>query len=282
MMKNIFLNIRQKLYRPTVDILNEALKLRADLSETESDLITYMAGFTHYEFAKNLFNDFGLMLICNDSILFDRYNNRFHVKALINDHMDLPCFNMNFDMEVNASEDEVPDDGFFHNIICWRNIDGGYIDSLYEDTKKFNLSQYHEYCNNHIIGVNENIFPYVLHNQNHSVVIHIAIIPTNSETNVLSVLNRVSNGLFFCHNNDRSHLSTHKIIKQKDLYGQLSSIEWTIVFVDDQPLLVQLFDSIQANYNVVEYRGEEYNYFHDFVSAILASTLEKINLYFGE
>lgn len=78
-----FTEIVNQCRRPTIDLLREALLGRREFSEAESNFITYMAGFSHHEFAEGLFSDFNLSFLENTSIFFDGENNKFHFKILL-------------------------------------------------------------------------------------------------------------------------------------------------------------------------------------------------------
>jgi hypothetical protein len=272
-MENTFLDVRRKLYRPTVEVLREALSQRNSFLPIESDLITYMAGFSHHEFAKSLLDEFDLMFVYNNRVLLDKRNQRFHVKALINNPMDLPCFDMNsafLSNRLGGEGDLNLDDGFFSNSICWRNMDGSYISSLYEETKKLSLPQYHDYCKTHLIGLSENIFPCMMSENEITIVVHFAMIPDNFEINVSSVLDKVSDGLLTCHYNDKSCLSIDKLRENRELFCELSEVKWNLIDADPSRKAMKFFSEINANYNIIPYKGEQYDYLRDFASSILS------------
>ncbi len=89
-----------------------------------------MTGLSHYEFAESLCDEFGLLFICDRLIAFDSLHEKVHVKVLINDLMDLPCFST-----VKISEfDQQPiiNNSSFENVIAWRNKDGFYINWFWQ------------------------------------------------------------------------------------------------------------------------------------------------------
>jgi hypothetical protein len=282
-----FLDISNKCRKPTVAILKEALEERINLSDSESNFITYMAGFSHYEFAESLLNEFGLIFICDRLIVFDSINRKFHIKVLINDLMDLPCFGSAFDtIEIPENEEDpiIYTNSSFANVIAWRNKDRSWVDNIYKEVKNLNYVQYQEYRDNHIIGVNERIFPYELVHEGIICVIHITTIQRNIHHNLAAVLDRVSNAMFINDDDNqqdlsiRPDLSIYKLRKNKDIYCLLRKINWNVLEIEAYKDVTTFFDEINANYIVNPYRGEEYNYFADFISNALTCLIEKINL----
>lgn len=130
----IFLQIIKRCRTPSDAILREALQLREKLSIAESNFISYMASFSHYEFSKILFDEFGLISINDGSIVFDSLHQKYHFKVVINDLMYLPCFSniKGYD----ASDNEIYSDKYFGNYIFWRNQDGSYVTNLYQEKKR--------------------------------------------------------------------------------------------------------------------------------------------------
>jgi hypothetical protein len=91
---------------PTTDFLRVALAFRQYLSEEEANFITYQCGFTHYPEAVTVFEEFGLKMRNDISVLQDTVNNRFHCKILINEltheieSLSMPFLSEKFDTPV--------------------------------------------------------------------------------------------------------------------------------------------------------------------------------------
>lgn len=113
--------------RPTIDLLREALLCRQEFSEAESNFITYMAGFSHHEFAESLFSNFNLSFLEGTSIFFDKENNKFHFKILLNDQS-LHCSKLHMG-RIERDYNSLGSD-FFWSKMEFRDKDGLYIDSL--------------------------------------------------------------------------------------------------------------------------------------------------------
>lgn len=282
-----FLDISNKCRKPTVAILKEALEERVNLSNSESNFITYMAGFSHYEFAESLLNEFGLIFICDRLIVFDSINRKFNIKVLINDLMALPCFRATFDIiEIPENEEEliIYTNSSFANAIAWRNKDSSWVDNIHKEVKNLNYIQYQEYRDNHIIGLNECVFPYELVHEGVICVIHITTIQQNIHHNLAAVLNRVSNAMFINDDDNQHDLSTrpdlsiYKLRKNKDIHYLLIKINWNVLEIEAYTDVITFFDEINARYIVNSYQGEEYNYFADFISNTLACLIKNINL----
>ncbi|MFM7888320.1 MAG: hypothetical protein ACKPCM_16885 [Pseudanabaena sp.] len=281
-MNNHFLDIFHKCKKPTVITLKEALKERDKLSESRSNFVTYMAGFSHYEFAESLFDEFGLTFIYNKLIVFDSLYKKIHVKVLINDLIDLPCFETTEILEI---EDEpIIKIDSFDNFIAWRNKDGSYIDNLYQEIKDLNYSQYKKYRKDHLIGINENVYPYEINEDGFTFVIHIVTVPRNIDSNLVSILDKVSNAMFIHDYKDRPDLSicpdlsVYKLQIMKDIHYLLRKVNWTVLEVEGYQEVTKFFDEIKANYKVIPFRGQEYNYFNDFMSNVLTFLKQSINL----
>ncbi|ELS33334.1 MULTISPECIES: hypothetical protein [Pseudanabaena] len=281
-MNNHFLDIFNKCKKPTVITLKEALKERDKLSESRSNFVTYMAGFSHYEFAESLFDEFGLAFIYNKLIVFDSLYKKIHVKVLINDLIDLPCFKTTEILEI---EDEpIIKIDSFDNFIAWRNKDGSYIDNLYQEIKDLNYSQYKKYRKDHLIGINENVCPYEINEDGFTFVIHIVTVPRNIDSNLVAILDKVSNAMFIHDYKDRPDLSicpdlsVYKLQVMKDIHCLLCKVNWTVLEVEGYQEVTKFFDEIKANYKVIPFRGQEYNYFNDFMSNVLTFLKQSINL----
>jgi hypothetical protein len=273
------LEIFNKCKKPNVAILKEILLARLELSNVESNLVTYMAGFSHYEFAEKILSEFGLTLICKQLIVFDSLQKKFHLKILINDLKIPRCFNnVQILEELDCNETFSQTTSSFTNIIKWRNKDGSYIDNIRDEISHFDSFQYVEYCKNHLRGVLEDIDSYEIKYDNIIFVLHFITIPKNIDANLDSLLNRVSNAFFSYSYDDRPNLSIYNLRKNYDIYPLLSMIQWNVLEIDSYLEITNFLNEIKAGYTLIPYRGEEYNYFDDFVSNILSLYAPKIKL----
>ncbi|WP_335092635.1 hypothetical protein [Nostoc sp.] len=159
------------------------MKERDNLSNSESNFITYMAGFSHYEFAESLLDEFELKFINNKSIVFDKLYNKFHLKVLINDLMDLLCFSFDTIEIPDVNKPPIFINRSFRNCIAWRNKDGSYLENIYQEVKNLNFLQLQQYYEDHIVGLQENVFPYEVIDNNLTYVVHIATVQRNIDIN---------------------------------------------------------------------------------------------------
>lgn len=262
-MSTSFIDILNKCRTPTVITLREALEERTNLSTNESDFITYMAGFSHYEFAEKLFNEFSLVFVDNTSILFDSANNRFHVKILLNDQsLDLE----NFDLSQISENYQLP---IFTSSIAFRNRDGSYVSNLYNEVKNLNRSQYDEYLLHHIAGLSEDVLPYEIHKNGITFVIHLTrASQRNTTINLNGVFSRVSTAVFVNSPDNRPNLSIDNLCNKEEIYSLLSKIKWYVVDVEEPEEITSFLEKVGAEYTLLPYMGEDHDYFHDLISNI--------------
>jgi hypothetical protein len=268
-MNSNFLDISQKCRRPTVATLEEALRKRKDLSQHESNFITYMAGFSHSEFAKDLLEEFGLKLMLNESVIFDKIHQKIHGKVLINDLVDLPCFS-NAGTPERIEENTISID-YFTNIIAWRNKDRSFVSNIREEIKNLNSTEYQNYIEQHIMGLEEDVLPYEVIYEDITYVAHIVTVPRNINANLGAVLSQVSNGIFVNGDDERSSLSILNLRLRTDIHHLLSNINWYIVETENSQEVIAFLNDINAIYTLIPYKGEEYNYFDDFLLNVLTS-----------
>lgn len=223
-MSSSFLDICNKCKRPTIETLKEALKERDNLSNSESNFITYMAGFSHYEFAKSLFDEFALQFLGNQLIVFDSFYKKFHIKVLINDLMDLECFSFDTMELSEVQEKPIFKNLSYRNCIVWRNKDGSYIYNLRQEVKNLNFIQYQKYRKDRIVGLEENVFPYEVIDENFTFVVHFITVQRNIDLNLAAVLNKVSSAMFVNEYDDISNLSICKLRKSNEAYFLLPRI----------------------------------------------------------
>lgn len=72
--------------RPDQENLRSALQLRNQFTREQADFITYLAGFTHYDIAREILGEFGLVLTSAQvPILIDKPARRVHAKVALID-----------------------------------------------------------------------------------------------------------------------------------------------------------------------------------------------------
>lgn len=264
-MNTSFVDILNKCHKPSREILREALMARCNLSNVESNYITYIAGFSHYEFAKELFDEFGILLFCNKLVTYDSLQKKMHLKILINDLVFMMRKN-----KIKAYDNcSVLSMNSFTNIIKWRNIDGSYIDNVREEIGTLNFSQYKKYCENHIIGIREDIDSYEIKCENLIFVLHFISVPGNISVNINSLLSRVSNAFFSSSYDKMPNLSIHNLKDKHDAYPLMKLIEWNILEVENYLEVTKFLNEINGSYKLMLYQGEKINYFDNFTREIL-------------
>lgn len=278
----IFSDIIVKCTQPSVAILRETLQSREKLSIAESNFITYMASFSHYEFSKTLFEEFGLKSIADGTIIFDSIHQKYHFKVVINNLMGLNCFS-NFE-GYDENDNELYSDKYkyFRNYIFWRNKDGSYINNSYGERKSLDKHQYQKYCEEHIIGLLEDVCSCEVIHEGINCVASIANPPKNIVNNLSAIFNRANSCILMNTGDDMPFPSLYRMKKNKTIYPILSKITWYILENEKCREAKKFFDEIGANSILIPYKGEEYDldydYTNDFMSIIIASAIEKIKL----
>ncbi len=172
-MSSSFVDIYDKFRKPSASVLREALEERNSFSTSESNFITYMAGFSHYEFTAKLLDEFGLKFLDNTSILFDTINKKLHIKILISDQFDLGVLSSQILEMYQLTE--------FTNY-------GFYIDKAYDEIKKINHSQFAEYKSDRTISFKEEVFSYETDEKEINLVIHFITIWRNIYVNLIQCI----------------------------------------------------------------------------------------------
>jgi hypothetical protein len=275
----IFLEIVKKCRQPSIAILREALQVREKLSISESNFITYMAGFSHYEFSESLFDEFKLISIADETVVFDHIHEKYHFKVLLNDLLYLPCFS---NLEgYDENDNEIYSDKYFSNFIIWRNKDGSYVNNSYQERKGLDKNQYQKYCEDHIIGLQEDVFPHEFIHAGKNFVANITTVQKNILNNLSIILNRTNSCIFIHSSDEAPFTSLYKLQENKPIHSLLSKITWYILDTETSHEAKTFFDNIGANSILIPYQGEkydfEYDYSKDFMSAIVNSVVEKIS-----
>jgi hypothetical protein len=278
-MNNNFSAILNKCKTPTFAILKEALIARNELSDAENSFITYIAGFSHFEFAEKLLDEFGLVSLYDRLIIFDNLQKKFHFKILINDLIDLSCLNT---MQTSNNGDDnssfTSKTSFVINTINWRNKDGSYINNIREEIRHLSFCDYKKYCETHMMGILEHVYSWEISHENINFSFHFVNVPRNIDINFSSLLSGVSN-VFFANGYDKMpNLSVCNLRKKSDIYHLLSAIKWGILERENYLEAKTFLDEINASYTLIPDRGEEYNYFDEFVSSTIALYAPKIKL----
>lgn len=253
-----FIYILNKCKTPTVITLKEALGERANLYTNETNFITYMARFSHYEFAEKLFDEFSLVFVDDTSILFDNANEKFHIKFLINDQSDL----VNLDLFQLSEYYQLP---VFTSSIAFRNKDGSYVSRVYNEVKNLNCSQHDEYMLCHIAGLREDVLSYEINKNGITFVVHFTkVSQRNTTINLEGVFSRVSRAVFVDFPDDRPNLSLNNLCNKEEIYPLLSKIKWYVIDVASSKV-TSFLEKIGAEYILLPYFGEDYDYFQNLV-----------------
>lgn len=265
-MSNQFLDILEKCRIPTITVMREALAKRPHLSTTESNFITYMAGFSHNEFAQKLFDEFGLAFIENTAILFDRFNNKFHIKILLNDlSVDL----QSLDMGEISQRYQLP---IFTSSTPFRNKDGSFIANanFKNETKNLNGSQLAEYMSHHIAGLREDVISYPVSKNDINFVVHITTVSQRNTFygNLNLLFNKASACLIANYPDDLPNVSLKNHQIAEEAYPLMSKVKWYVVDRDSPEEVTSFLEKIGAEYRLVPYLGDEYDYLSYLISEI--------------
>ncbi|MFB2968941.1 hypothetical protein ACE1CD_08210 [Aerosakkonema sp. BLCC-F183] len=259
--------------KPTTELLREALLCRQELSEFESNFITYMAGFSHHEFAESLFSDFNLSFLEGSSIFFDKENNKFHFKILLNDQSHY-CGKLHMEwIERNYNSP------MFWSKMEFRDKDYLYIDSLGKQLRGCSGDQVRAYIAQGISGVSENVVSYQRDLQGYCVVTHfVRAAEPNTDINVKTVFSNVT-ACLFVNTSEKSfyNLSLYQFQHRVELYPLLKSIYWYVIDAIEPEKVTDFLHKIRADFKLMQYTGAKHDYLQEVLPEIDLKVLERYN-----
>jgi len=271
-MNEKFAHVVSQCKKPTIELLKKAISSRREFSETESNFITYMAGFSHYEFAESLFSHFNLAFLEGTSIFFDGDSKKVHIKILMNDQshhckkLHLGSIEYDYGSPVLASR------------MAFRDRDGLYIDSLGKQLRGCSGDQVRAYIAQGISGVSENVVSYQRHLQDYCLVIHFVIAAEpNVDINLKTVFNRVTACIFINSLSNTFNLSLYQFQNRDDLYPLLRSICWYVLDARKPENIIDFLQKIEANFKLIPYAGKEHDYLQEVLPEIERMVLERCN-----
>ena len=271
-MNEKFAEVVNQCRKPTIELLRKALLLKQELSEIESNFITYMAGFSHHEFAESLLPQFNLVFLEGTSIFFDGNSNKVHIKILMNDQshhckkLHLGSIERDYDSPVLGSR------------MAFRDQDGLYIDSLGKQLRRCSGNQVRAYIAQGISGVSENVVSYQIHLQDYCLVIHFVIAAEpNVDINLKTVFSRVTGCIFVNSLQNIFNLSLYQFQNRDDLYPLLKSICWYVLDARQPENIIDFLQKIEANFKLIPYAGKEHDYLQEVLPEIELMVLERCN-----
>lgn len=259
--------------KPTIELLREALLCRQELSESESNFITYMAGFSHHEFAESLFSDFNLFFLEGTSIFFDRENNKFHFKILLNDQSHY-CSKLHMgriERDYNSP--------MFGSRMAFRDKNGLYIDSLGKQLRGCSGEQVRAYIAQGTSGIAENVVSYQRDLQSYCLVTHfVAAAEPNVDINVKTVFSRVTACIFLNPSEESFYrnLSLYQFQHRAELYPLLKSIYWYVIDAIQPEKVTDFLHKIKADFKLMQYVGAKHDYLQEVLPEIETMVLEII------
>ncbi|KJH69877.1 hypothetical protein [Aliterella atlantica] len=268
-MNDKFTEIVNQCRKPNTELLRKALIGRREFSEAESNFITYMAGYSHYEFAESLFPAFNLAFITGTALLFDRNNKKLHVKILINDQSHY-CKKLHFGNIERDYRSPV-----FWSRTAFRDRDGLYIDSLGKRLRGASGEKVRAYIAQGISSVHENVISYQQAIQGYCLVTHfVKAAEPNVDINLKTLFSRATACIFVnCLSNSRN-VSIEKLQQRDDLYQSLKSIYWYVLNTRKPELVTYFLQKIEANFQLIPYIDTGHDYLqevrHEIETKILA------------
>ncbi|WP_392534372.1 hypothetical protein [Nostoc sp. C117] len=257
--------------KPTIELLRKALLCRQEFSEAESNFITYMAGFSHHEFAESLFSDFNLSFLEGTSIFFDRENNKFHFKILLNDQSHY-CSKLHMgSIERNYASP------MFGSRMAFRDKDGLYIDSLGKQLRGCSGEQVRAYIAQGTSGLAENVVSYQRDLQDYCLVTHfVGAAEPNVDINVKTVFSRVTACIFVnTMENIFYNLSLDQFQHRVELYPLLKSVYWYVIDAIQPERVTYFLHKIKADFKLMQY-DVKYDYLQEILPEIEIMVLENI------
>ena len=261
--------------KPTIELLKKALLCRQEFSESESNFITYMAGFSHYEFAESLFSDFNLSFLEKTSIFFDGENNKFHFKILLNDQSHY-CNKLHLGRIERDYASPV-----FGSRMAFRDKDGLYIDSLGKQLRGCSGEQVRAYIAQGTSGIAENVVSYQRDLQGYCLVTHFVIAAEpNVDINLKTVFSRVT-ACIFVNTSETSfrNLSLYQFQHRAELYQLLKSIYWYVIDAIQPEKVTDFLHKIKADFKLMQYAGTKHDYLQEVLPEIEIMVLENIRKY---
>ncbi|AVH69642.1 hypothetical protein [Nostoc sp. 'Lobaria pulmonaria (5183) cyanobiont'] len=265
-----FAELVNQCRRPTVELLREVLLCRREFSEAESNFITYIAGFSHHEFAESLFSDFNLAFLEGTSIFFDRDSNKFHFKILINDQSH-HCKKLH----LGSIADNYNSPGFGSRM-AFRDQNGLYIDSLGKQLRGLPGHQVKAYIAQGISGITENVVSYQRDLQGYCLVTHFVIAAEpNVDINLKTIFGRVT-ACIFVNILEKSgwNLSLCRFEHRDDLYPLLKNICWYVLDARQPEKIIDFLQKIGADFKLMQYAGKEHDYLQEVLPEIETMILE--------
>lgn len=263
-MNEKLIDIINQCRKPTIELVREALLCRQELSESESNFITYMAGFSHHEFAESLFSDFNLSFLEGTSIFFDRVNNKLHFKILLNDQSHY-CDKLHIGrIERNYNSP------LFGSRMAFRDKDGLYIDSLGKQLRGCSGEQVRAYIAQGTSGIAENVVSYQRDLQDYCLVTHfVAAAEPNVDINVKTVFSRVT-ACIFVNTSEKSfnNLSLYQFQHRTELYPLLKSIYWYVIDAIQPERVTDFLHKIKADFKLIQYAGTKHDYLQEALPEI--------------
>ncbi|MEH1938902.1 MAG: hypothetical protein V7L01_01615 [Nostoc sp.] len=243
---------------------------RQELSEFESNFITYMAGFSHHEFAESLFSDFNLSFLEGTSIFFDRENNKFHFKILLNDKSRY-CSKLH----MGKIERDYASPMFWSKME-FRDKDGLYIDSLGKQLRGCSGDRFWGYIAQGTSGISENVVSYQRDLQGYCVVTHfVTAAESNTDINVKTVFSRVTACIFVnAMDNSFYNLSLAQFQHRAELYPLLKSVYWYVIDAIQSEIVTDFLHKIKADFKLMQYTGIKHDYLQEILPEIETMVLE--------
>ncbi|BAY81711.1 hypothetical protein NIES267_11880 [Calothrix parasitica NIES-267] len=264
-----FTELVNQCRKPTIELLREVLLCRGEFSEAESNFITYMAGFSHHEFAEGLFSDFNLFFLENTSIFFDGENNKFHFKILISDQS-------HYCNKLSLGRIERDYGSIFGSRMAFRDKDGLYIDKLGKQLRGCSGEQARAYIAQGTSGMAENVVSYQRNLQGYCLVTHFVLAAEfNVDINLKTVFSRVTACIFantpetrFC------NLSLYQFQHRAELYSLLKTIYWYVIDARQPEKVTDFLHKIEADFKLMQYKSREHDYLQEILPEIETMMLE--------
>ena len=271
-MNKKFSAIVNQCRRPNIEILREALVSRQEFLEAESNFITYMAGFSHCEFAESLFPAFNLAFLENTSLLFDRDNEKIHVKILINDQSHY-CKKLHL-----GSIEHDYNSPVFISRLAFRDRDGLYIGSLGKKLRGASGKEVRAYIVQGISSVHENVVSYQQKLQSYCLVTHFVIAAEpNVDINLKTLFSGVTACIFVNSLCNSFNVSIEQFQHQEDIYPSLKTIYWYVLNTRKPEIVTDFLQKIEANFKLIHYIDKEHNYLQEVLPEIELMVLERCN-----
>ncbi len=237
--------------KPSIDIMRVALSKREELTQAEADLLTYMAGFTHYREAAPVLSDFQMQIDHHPERLYDKQHTRVYFKLLIHD---LSRTLSNISYEIIS---QIPGVTLYTNHIYPKLIGGPFITRYRRGLQNETLVEYNRYLNEHERALTEDgirltgiEIPNSLNVSNAYIFNLTFVLQWNNSINYDRLFDNLSAILFVPDPDPMHNLSVERLTMAVEVHEKLARALWFIPQTRETLGIMAFLKRIHAEYTM--------------------------------